>query len=270
VVNTYNLEVRGTGTYFVGAGGVWVHNSGADCKATLGGMDTVLNKRAGSPTADGYLASLKAIVVPGPNGTGVALLTKSLAVRKTAIMHATTKCFKNAITKRPDGTYDVRLEALPSYHTLKKQRDELRGDQNNSLPTAIEIHHLAPKKMIAAYLDQVLPGGFRPLFPPNDPILDGKGWTPSLGITPIPAFPLEKWLHRLGGDDAFHRVLESVIDPREFIRTAPQTSPAVMKFRLRRALWDTYDELKRLHPDIPEADFDSMRIATDAWLNALP
>jgi hypothetical protein len=186
-------------------------------------------------------------------------------------MHSATKCFKNAISQRPDGTYDVRLNALPSYHTLKREARELLADSDRKAIDAIEIHHLAPWAMMDAYLNQAMGAGYPMYAKGRHPILDGQDWTPAMGITPMPAFPLYKSLHRtFDSGDPVHDVLRRFIDPDVFVNNASGRSAAELKAELREAFGEAYAELIRRYPDVPEADFQLMREATDAWLVSLP
>jgi hypothetical protein len=265
VVTTYNLDVGGGNTYFVGRSGMWVHNDGdIDCKAAYNIFRKVASEAGPLNTRASRDAFFRKVFLPQePDSEFIRIIgTLTLEQRKRLFLEMQDTITKKAI--RADGTVD--FSKTMSYDELKGLRRDcgLRtpAGENSEL---LDAHHGAVWSYVADLL-KAPPNNRTIMSKGNDPLLDGAPGVLGPDESPMPCFMFSQERHV--GTDAFHNILNNRLGmtPNEF-KELCGTNPGAAKRRLRQALGDTYDAMQQSFGVKDNISYEHMKTIVDAWID---
>jgi hypothetical protein len=199
---TYNLDVGGANTYFVGRSGLWVHNAASGrCKTLFSILEWLLDANTPLPDARGRVNLYPMVNHP-------AFASEDIADKRQIALHLQNKALAKSIE-----TGSVDVSKCYSYNELKEIRrtngfgsppDRL-GDRD-----LLEVNHGAPRFWIGKILSKRDPSlGEITRTTPNA-LLDGGVLAP--GRFAIPNFFMPRSRHKLGNIDTpddvtFHGIL---------------------------------------------------------------
>jgi hypothetical protein len=254
VVNTYNLEVRGTGTYFVGAGGVWVHNTGVSCKKLLGKLTARITDPRLPLDSHGRRNLYRILTEPD-------FLSVSRQERRAIMTELQNVTMREALAKEP---FD--WSRVHGYSEMKQFRQSSFAEDIRDL-RRLEIHHTPGREWVETILEMRTPGR-RFASRPKDPILDGHGMLTGSGPGPIPGFALPLDIHNAAGGQSLHERLNVRLPRTEIQRLKNEGDPLALKRAMEAAIKGAFDDMKLMHPG-SDVDFESMKRVTLNYLATL-
>ncbi len=264
-VETYNLDVGSPNTYFVGQGGLWVHNEGSqNCKIVYTFYRHVASKAGDLNSRAAREAFFNKIFRPAP-GSPEADLIRDLTPDQ--LNHLFDQVQDTIIRQaiRADGTID--WQKTMSYIELVDLRGRA-GISGNQMPS----HHGSVFRLMRDLLE-AQPGSRTVLPKGTDPLLDGAPGALGPNEVPMPSMLMDVARH-----NEFHDILDrhlraamsaGHVNVYTLFNDLCTSDPGRAKLVLRQALQDSYLEMETLYGLVDDISYADMGKLSVGWINRI-